>query len=276
VSPRTTITRRLGAVLVAAALAAGACGGGDERPLVREAAAPSSTTAASPDTTGAGPAEAPVEAAPPAPVEGTTSTTSTTSAPPVTAPVPVAPPAPRIVVTPEWGTPFATVAGLTLVHPAAAVERVGFHESNHDGAQSFVVAPTAAAPMELESRERDTAPNSAADIVVDPEGEIRAPVSGVVKRSGGYVLYCKHRDDYVVIRPDGQPELEVKILHINGVQVLPGERVEAAVTVLAPRPTQLPFPSQVDETTASPAWPHVHVEVVDPRIKDRPSPGGGC
>lgn len=254
--------------MLSTGLLVGACGTGEQRPLVREAASPSTTTvAAGGPTTTAPPADVPS----PAP-----SVETTTSAPPVTAPVPVAPPAPRVVVTPEWGTPFATVAGLTLVHPAAAVERVGFHESNHDGAQSFVVAPSAAAPMELESRERDTAPNSAADIVVDPGGEVRAPVSGVVKRSGGYVLYCKHRDDYVVIRPDGQPELEVKVLHISGVQVVPGERVEAAVTVLAPRPTPLPFASQVDETTASPPWPHVHLEVVDPRIKDRPSPGGGC
>lgn len=258
-------------LVVAAAIVLAACGGagGEEARLVREPV----------DATTPAPAEAaaPIEV-PTTPPPDTTvpEPTTTLPPPPVTEPAPVTPPPPRVVVTPEWGTPFATVAGLTLVHPAAAVERVGFHESNHDGAQSFVVAPTAAAPMELESRERDTAPNSAADIVVDPEGEIRAPVSGVVKRSGGYVLYCKHRDDYVVIRPDGQPELEVKVLHINGVQVAPGQRVEAGQTVLAPRPTQLPFPSQVDETTASPAWPHVHLEVVDPRIKDRPSPGGGC
>jgi len=243
---------------------------------VREAASPATAPEDEATTTTTTP-EAPVE--PPVTSPVVVETTTTVAEPPApVAPPPTdpPPPAPRVVLNPPWGEPFATVAGLTVVHPAAAVERVGFHESNHDGAQSFVVAPTAAAPMELESRARDTAPNSAADIVVDPEGEIRAPVSGVVKRSGGYVLYCEHRDDYVVIRPDGQPELEVKILHISGVQVVPGQRVEAAVTVLAPRPTQLPFASQVDETTASPAWPHVHIEVVDPRIKDRPSPGGGC
>jgi hypothetical protein len=31
-----------------------------------------------------------------------------------------------------------------------------------------------------------------------------------------------------------------------------------------------------DLATVAPAWPHVHVEVVDPSIKDRPTPGGGC
>jgi hypothetical protein len=53
--------------------------------------------------------------------------------------------------------------------------------------------------------------------------------------------------------------------------------VTAGETLLAPRPTQLPFESQVDEfRTAEPAWPHVHMEVVDPTIPDRPNPGGGC
>ena len=54
-----------------------------------------------------------------------------------------------------------------------------------------------------------------------------------------------------------------------------GERVTAGETVLAPGPTQLPFESQVDELrTVDPAWPHVHIEVVDPSIPDRPTPGG--
>ncbi len=56
-----------------------------------------------------------------------------------------------------------------------------------------------------------------------------------------------------------------------------GQRVTAGQTPIAAGPTQLPFVSQVDELrTADPAWPHVHVEVVDPSIPDRPSPGGGC
>lgn len=172
--------------------------------------------------------------------------------------------------------PFASVAGITLLHPSTRVERVGFHESNNDGARPLDVATTAAAPLLLESRERATIPNSAADVVIDPDLEVRAPVTGVVKRSGGYTLYCKYRDDFAVIAPDANPAWEVKILHIDGVQVRRGQRVVAGETVVAPRPTRLPFASQVEETAAEPAWPHVHIEVVDPSIKDRPSPGGGC
>jgi hypothetical protein len=162
-----------------------------------------------------------------------------------------------------------------LHHPSARVERVGFHESNHDGARDLEPLPTAAAPVTLETRERGTGARTAADVVVDPEAEIRAPATGRVERAGGYILYCDHRDDFAVIEPDSHPGWEVKILHIDGVQVRSGDRVEAGVTVIAPRPTRLPFASQVDETTAQPPWPHVHIEVVDPSIPDRPS-GGGC
>jgi hypothetical protein len=205
-------------------------------------------------------------------------TTSTTSSPPPPEPTTTTTPLPPPRQTSEpAGAPFATTQGVTLVHPADVVERVAFHQSNHDGARELQVLDTAVHPFVLESRERDTPATTATDIVVAPDGAIRAPVTGTVKRAGGYTLYCKYRDDFLVIAPDAAPHLEVKLLHIDGVQVHAGQRVVAGETVVAPRPTVLPFASQVDEVaTASPAWPHVHVEVVDPSIKDRPTPGGGC
>lgn len=179
---------------------------------------------------------------------------------------------PRAVTQEAW-TPFASVGGVTLTHPSSRVERVGFHQSNNDGARQLTALPTAVAPTMLEDRERDTGGAGAADVVVDPDIEIRAPVTGRVKRAGRYVLYCRHSDDYVVIEPDDHPGWEVKILHIDGVQVRAGNRVVAGRTVLAPRATKLPFASQVDEVrTADPPWPHVHIEVVDPTIHDRPGP----
>src|SRR5688572_27347248 len=42
-------------------------------------------------------------------------------------------PKPR-VVTEQSYTPFASVGGVTLRHPSRRVERVGFHQSNHEGA----------------------------------------------------------------------------------------------------------------------------------------------
>lgn len=168
-----------------------------------------------------------------------------------------------------------TAGGVTLLHPSARVEHVGFHESNNDGARQLEPLPSAVDPVTLETRDRGTEARTAADVVVDPEVEIRAPVTGTVLRAGGYTLYCDYRDDYVVIEPDEHPGWEVKVLHIDGVQVAAGDRVTAGETVLAPHPHVLPFPSQVDAVaTAKPPWPHVHIEVVDPSIPDRP--GEGC
>lgn len=171
---------------------------------------------------------------------------------------------------------MATFSEVTLFHPSVRIERIGFHESNHDGARQLEPSASAVNPMVLESRQRGTGSRTAADVVVEPGAEIRSPVTGTVLRAGGYILYCKHNDDFVVIEPDSHPGWEVKVLHISGVQVGSGDRVEAGVTVLAPTATQLPFDSQVDEFTAEPSWPHVHIELVDPSIPDRPSTGGGC
>lgn len=176
----------------------------------------------------------------------------------------------------QHGEPMASFDEVTLLHPSNRIERIGFHQSNHDGARQLVPAETAVNPLVLESRDRGTGSRTAADVVVEPGTAIRAPVSGTVLRAGGYILYCEYHDDFVVIEPDAHPGWELKLLHISGVAVGKGDRVEAGVTVLAPAATPLPFDSQVDEFTAEPSWPHVHIELVDPSIPDRPSSGGGC
>jgi hypothetical protein len=101
-------------------------------------------------------------------------------------------------------------------------------------------------------------------------------VTGTVKRAGTYVLYCRYSDDFLVIEPDGRPGIEVKLLHIDGVRQQAGDRVEAGVTVVARRPTVLPFASQVDDHSGPADWPHVHLELIDTSVPDRPSHGGGC
>jgi hypothetical protein len=94
-------------------------------------------------------------------------------------------------------------------------------------------------------------------------------------RAGSYALYCKHTDHFLVVEPDARPGWEVKLLHFEGLAVAAGDRVQAGVTRVGSRPRVLPFASQVDKHTAPPHWPHVHVEVVDTAVPDRPS-GGGC
>lgn len=187
-------------------------------------------------------------------------------------PVParVGPLLPRDVST-QTHTPFATVGGLTLVHPSSSVETIGFHESNHDGARQMEPLATAVDPFTMATRNRGTGSRTAADIVVEPDVPIVAPVTGTVLRAGSYTLYCDYRDHFVVIAPDEQPGWEVKMLHFLDLQVAAGQRVEAGITVLGSGPRPLAFRSQVDDATAAPSWPHVHIEVVDPSIPDRPS-----
>lgn len=182
-------------------------------------------------------------------------------------------PDPRLVMHQNFEA-FATVGGFTLYLPAKAVELVGFHESNHDGAQQVEMVEVITPVVTMETRDRGNGSRTAMDIAVNRSSEIRSPVTGTVVRAGTYTLYCQYSDDYAVIAPDEQPTWEVKILHIDGVQVSKGDRVIARETVLAPAPTPLPFKSQIDKLTAYPHPPHVHIEVVDPSIPDRPS--GGC
>ncbi len=172
---------------------------------------------------------------------------------------------------------YADAGAVTLVHPAAVVERIGLHQSNHEGARDQVLAASAAGGIVLGSRGRLSGLQSAADVVVAPGSEIRAPVTGTVVRAGTYELYCRFDDDYAVIAPDDEPAWEVKLLHIQGLAVQAGDRVVAGETVLAAAARPLPFRSQVDDTTAEPSWPHVHVEVIDPSIPNVPNGGsGGC
>lgn len=171
---------------------------------------------------------------------------------------------------------FGTVGGVTLHLPAAGPAIVAYHQANHDGAQG--IAPTASPvrTITLPSRARPTHRRSAADIPAPRGTPVLAPVTGRVKRAGSYVLYCRYRDDYAVIEPDGRPGWELKVLHVEGLAVRRGERVVAGETLLAAGPRAFPFRSQVDDYTPGGPQPHVHLEMVDTSIPDIPSPGGSC
>ena len=252
----------IGACLLAA------CGGADASVSVERSLDATTTTVEATTTT----------MEPTTTVESTTTTappTTTTAAPTTTAPPTTTRPFIERVVVDTGFSPYAVIEQLVLLHPAAGVERIGFHESGHDGARQQDATTTAVRPMTMESRNRGTPDRTAADIVVVPDTEIRSPVTGTVVRAGTYTLYCDHVDEYLVIDPDDRPGWEVKLFHVVGLQVASGQRVEAGVTTVALHSRILPFESQVDEFTAQPAWPHVHIEVVDPSIPDRPNPGGG-
>ena len=206
----------------------------------------------------------------------TTSTTApTTTIPTTTTTAPATGGHPARVAGVQAWTPYATVGPVTLHHPSDRVEAIGFHQSGHDGAQHQSATATAVRWFTMPSRNRDTDRQGAADIVVEPGREIRSPVTGTVLEAGTYTLYCDNVDQYAVIEPDAHPGWQVKVLHIEGLVLVAGQRVEAGVTRVAAHARVLPFPSQVEDDTALPAWPHVHVEVVDPTVPDRPT-GPGC
>ncbi|MEZ5166388.1 MAG: hypothetical protein R2695_07805 [Acidimicrobiales bacterium] len=192
-----------------------------------------------------------------------TSTTTTTAAPPG-----------ATYATQEFAR-YGSAGGVVLHLPARRVEMIGFHEAGHDGSRQQELLDGVVPSVVMDSRGRNTGSRTAADVVVAPDEEIRSPVTGTVIRGGTYVLYCDYSDDFVVIEPDGEPGWEVKMFHFDGLRLRVGDRVEA-VTVVASRATVLLFESQVDEYTAAPHNPHVHIEVIDPSIPDIPTPGSGC
>ena len=186
------------------------------------------------------------------------------------------PPAADRVVVEQAYIPFGVAVDVSMHYPSSRVERIGFHQSNNEGSRPFEPFETGIPYATMESRERLSDPRSSADVVVDPDSEIRAPVSGVVVSSGSYDLYCGLYDYFINIEPDQHPGWLVKVLHISDLYVGNGDRVVQGETVLAPTARQLPFESQVDKLrTVDPAWPHVHMEVVDPSIPNVANPGSG-
>ncbi len=264
--------------MTALVLLAAACSGvsasdpGNRPSTVVAVSEPIATTSTSTSTTAARVSDAPKLDAPS--IRATSLRHDAVAQPTEPVPPRMGPLQPRVVAE-QVDAPFAVVGDVTLYHPSTSVELIGFHESNHDGARQMEPLDTAVAPFTMASRERGTGSRTAADIVVEPGVAILAPVTGTVLRAGSYTLYCDYRDHFAVIEPDAQPGWEVKILHFLDLQVRAGDRVEAGVTVLGSGPRSLAFRSQVDDATAAPSWPHVHVEVVDPSIPDRPS-GTSC
>lgn len=253
--------------LVALALVAAACGIGDNADVqVAPLADVQSPASSSSSTSSSTPASIPSTST------TTTSTTTSTTTTSTTTTV-----APGAVYFEQPYTLFATAGPVDLFHPATKIEIIGFHEAGHDGSQQQTTVDGSAPATTLDTRNRNTGSRTAADIVVEPTAAIRSPVTGTVIRGGTYILYCENEDNFLVIEPDAAPGWEVKMFHMHGLTVAVGDRVEAGVTQVAERATVLPFDSQVDEFTAEPSNPHVHIEVIDPSIPDIPSgTGSGC
>ena len=182
-------------------------------------------------------------------------------------------------------TPMATVDGLTVhvVAPDAMV--VGYHEASLPGA--LAMGPVGRGlsndnttritlPPDREdgtdyhvmsSRGRSLPPTSAVDMVLADDEPVLAPVDGVVTEVRPYALYGRYPDTRIEIRPDDAPALRVVLIHVDGVQVAAGDRLEVGRTALAATANRFPFSSHVDRYLNE-RWPHVHLEVVDPALRE--------
>lgn len=172
-------------------------------------------------------------------------------------PLPVDIPVPaRPIVAPR---PFATSEGIELWTPSARPVLIGFHEAA--GLGTRVLTPIEG--QVLASRGRGTAPTSAVDVALEVGEPVRAVVTGTVVEVAPYTLYGRHPDVIVVIAPDSRPDLRVRMLHIDDVRVVPGQRVTAGLDVVAGTARHLPVASQVDRYVGR-SVPHLHVEITGP------------
>lgn len=161
-------------------------------------------------------------------------------------------------------------AGPVPVHlPSPQTIVVGFHESNNGGAQQMVGVDSQSPALTMGSRGRGTGSRTAADVALPQNVVVTAPVTGTVVRASTYWLYCSTIDELVVIAPDDAPTWEVKVLHIQGLRVDVGDRVIGGLTEIADRSRLLAGVSQVDSHYPGPRGPHVHIEIVNPRLPDR-------
>jgi biotin carboxyl carrier protein len=173
---------------------------------------------------------------------------------------------------------IGTAGPVTLFVPAAEAVLVSFHEAALPEAIAFVPfgkllgnenstrfsapqAQSGGAPYRVQvSRGRPNAPTSAVDVVLADGEAVLSPVAGVVAEVRSYSLYGTYDDVRLELHPDEATEYAVVLIHVEGVQVRAGDRVEVG-TVLADSARRFPFEAVVDRATAPVKLGHVHIEV---------------
>ncbi|MFA5844584.1 MAG: hypothetical protein WC971_07120 [Coriobacteriia bacterium] len=124
---------------------------------------------------------------------------------------------------PEAGAPRGALATVTPATDAAEVY----------GAEQDDPAVLRGDVLRLWRSGRRGFPDTAADVGADAGTPVYSPVSGKVLAVHPYKLYDRWPDVEVHIQPDGWPEVDVVLIHITGVRVRAGERVDAGTTRIA-------------------------------------------
>lgn len=181
-------------------------------------------------------------------------------------------------------TSFARVGSVDLVVPSPDAALIGFHEAGRPGGERMtslapleevltardvsvadeVIEEQTAPVIALPTRNRAQHAMTAVDVAMPEGADVLAPVTGRVVTVSPYQLYGTYGDYRVEIEVEGSPGRRVTMIHMDGIQVEPGDRVVAGESVIAETAKLFPFSSQIDRFTAAregAAMPHVHMEV---------------
>lgn len=171
---------------------------------------------------------------------------------------------------------FAQVGGIQLRLVADDTVAVAFHEASRNGAAALRPTGTCAVCRNrtkfsppsreghlryivMDSRGRSSPATSAVDIALRTGTTVFAPVNGTVRNVKRYRLYRRYPDVRVAMAPDADPGRRVVLIHLRGVTLRRGDRVDASMTVIG-RVRSFPFDSQVERYVRG-SFPHVHLEV---------------
>lgn len=187
--------------------------------------------------------------------------------------------------------PLAETEGLVLVSPVRAGDTIGimYHEAStkdihYRDANARVLTPYGGCLSDdnpaarcpgftpspegdpgywiQRSRGRGTYSTTAVDVGAKAGCPVVSPVDGVVAAVEYFSLYGAYPGIRVVIIPDGRPELNVVLVHLEAVEVAPNERVRAGVTVLGSvQPLSAYFQSDIGLLYTREEGDHVHVQV---------------
>ncbi len=112
-------------------------------------------------------------------------------------------------------------------------------------------------------RSRPGKPNTAIDVGAEPGTTVLAPVTGRVVRVRAYDLYGKYPDFEVHIQPEGRPEVDCVLIHIENPTVAAGDTVIAGVTsVGSVRRLSDRITMQLAEYTKG-KGDHIHIQLND-------------